>query len=223
MRFVLGLLCGLILSGAVDAQSIFADGFESGQGGGDPPNLCPEDPAIAPAGWMRQNRTWVRTWSARDGDPAASYPSSVGFPVPVGADNDTYRVTEFTPNPLQSVNISWEQVQANSGQGYPKPRPGEVWFSISPCAGDFRPADDLSPNPYLRSGCRRGGRNGGLIFSSIPFESDHAKCNVIPGVTHYMNVIAANPQDGLTFGERTCDAAANSATGCDVNATHRPQ
>lgn len=221
---ILAFACVWVLVTPASASDrIFADGFESGAEGGDPPNLCPEHPAIAPAGWMRRERTWVNTWSARDGDPVASYPSSVGFPVPVGADNDAYRVVPFIPNPLESVNISWDQVQSNGAQGYPKPRPGEVWFSISPCAGDFRPADDASPNPYLRSGCRRGGRNGGLIFTSQPVESDHAKCNVIPGVTHYLNIIAANPQDGLTIGERTCDAVPNSATGCDVNATHRPQ
>jgi hypothetical protein len=185
-------------------------------------NLAPHA-LLEPVGWTRVNKSWVSTWSSRDGDPVATYPASVGFPVPVGADKGTYRVTEFTPGVNEVIQISWETVQSNGIQGYPNPRPADaMYFSISPCAGDFRPPDDSSSDGFLQRGCRKGGGSAGMIFHTLGTPSNFQSCQLVAGQKYYMNVIAASPEDGLTSGEHTCTSVANSASGCDVQATHRP-
>jgi hypothetical protein len=213
----------------------FRDGFE-GDGAGaplpDPPvtTLC-EDPLIQPAGWTRSQFTWERAWSAPNcfqfGKPCyalAVWPASIGVPVPLGASRGGYRTIPFVPEPAQTVGISWDKVQANPLIGYGKPRPADgIWMSVSPCAGDFRPGNDAASDHYLRRGCRRGAAIGGLIWSTTIAESTFQACALVAGQTYYLNVIAANPEDGLTEGENTCTAGPNTGDGCDVLATHRPQ
>jgi hypothetical protein len=202
------------------AEPIFADGFEQL---GAPGEAC-VDPMIQPADWIRINRSWETVWSSPDGFPAATYPSSVGFPVPIGVDKFAYKAVSFIPNPNETVGISWEGVQPNPVQGYSPPRPATgMWFSLSPCAGDLRAPDASSSDPFLQAGCRRGGASGGLIFSTTAFQSNHQACHLEAGTRYWLTIVAANPEDGLDPLEHTCAPLAASALGCDVQATHRPQ
>lgn len=192
-----------------------------------PPAGCnlPADPLIQPAGWTRTNVDWVSAFSSRDGSPVAIYPSSVGFPVPIGAAKNGYTTIPFTPTANLTVNLNWDGVQANSAQGYPNPRPASSMFvSISPCPGDVRAPVSGASDPWLRLGCRKMGFNANIFYttSAIP-ESNDSACRLEAGSTYYLNVMAADPSDGLTLGEHTCEPVSNSANGCDVNAQHREQ
>lgn len=195
-----------------------------------PPAGCdlPADPLIQPTGWKRTNKTWVAAFSSYDGIPAAVYPTSVGFPVPLGAEKGGYTVIPFTPTANMSVALFWETVQANSIEGYSKPRPAhDMFISISPCAGDVRaPAPENAPDPWLQPGCRKFAGTATMFYTTLSgYANNNAVCRLEAGRTYYINVMAADPSDGLTLGEHTCQnlANGNTAVGCDVQATHRPQ
>lgn len=184
---------------------------------------APADPQLEPVGWTRTNKTWVANWSAKNNSVIAVYPESAAAPVAFGASKGGYSVVgPFTPNANQVVRIYWELVQTNNQYGYSQPRPADaMWIGISPCPGDFRRTNNASQDKFLRGGCRRLASSDGIIFATLPGETDHATCFLQPGQPYYMNVIAANPEDGLFSGEHTCAAAPNSANGCDVQGNHR--
>lgn len=190
-----------------------------------PPQNCSAapDPQLQPAGWNRVNKTWVANWSAKNNSAVAIYPESASSVVAFGAEKGAYSVVgPFTANPNQTIRIYWETAQANNGYGYNNPRPAEsMWIGISPCPGDFRTTDNLSADPFRRGGCRKHANSDTLIFSSTAFETNETSCHVEPGQQYYMNVIAADPENGLTAGEHTCTAVPNSANGCDVQGNHR--
>lgn len=197
------------------AQTVFFDGFEE-------PVADPcAHPLIAPAGWETQSKTWVDNWSSPDGWPRASYPNSVGFPVPIGANKNKITVVNFVPLANQTIDISWDGVQSNLEQGY-YPRPAlSMFISISLCPGDVRPPDSQSADPLLHQSCRTGGGGGSLFFSTQPGSGDFA-CRLEAGRMYFMNIAPIDPSDGLQPGEHTCDdSSAYSEQGCDVQAIHR--
>lgn len=219
--FLIGLACGMVLGMCSSAQAqdrIFADGFETpGEPGGEPP-ACTHS-LIQPEGWVKGQRPWEVAWSSPDGSPQATYPNSVGFPIPLGAQRGGYTVIPFVAG-FEFVSIYWEPVQANPQQGYGTPRPAEgMWMSLSPCAGDFRPADDTASDPFLKSGCRKGGASGGFAYGIGT--TTHQFCALEPGETYYLNVIAADPSDGLHEGETSCAEVPNSLLRCHVQAVSR--
>jgi hypothetical protein len=205
----------LVAAGPAAAQPVFFDGFE-------PPaaEAC-DDPLIAPLGWDTQSKNWVDAWSSPDGSPRATYPNSVGFPVPIGANKNKITVINFVPLPNQTVDISWDGAQANLEQGY-YPRPAmSMFISISPCPGDVRPPDQQNADPFLHQGCRTGGGGGSMFFSTVPGGTDFV-CRLEAGQTYFMNIAPIDPTNGLQPGEHTCDdSSMYSEQGCDVQAVHR--
>jgi hypothetical protein len=129
-------------------------------------------------------------------------------------------VIPFTPLANLTVDISWDPVQANPQQGYPNARPAELMFlSISRCAGDLRPPQASSGDPFLQNGCRRLGSGGSLFYTTrVDVVSNEFFCRLEPGVVHYLLVSPVDPTDGVTLGEHTCGAI--SVFGCDVQARH---
>lgn len=212
------VLLSLLVSPAF-AQSVFLDGFEAPV-----PAAC-SDPLIAPAGWDMLSSNWTAAWSSPDGSPQASYPNSVGFPVPIGTNKGKIKVINFTPLPNQTVDITWDTVQPNHEQGYYARPATSMFFAISPCGGDVRPPDAFSTDPWLQPGCRQVAGGGSMFFTTRPPTSQQGNeivCHLEAGVQYFMMVAPINPSDGLTLGEHTCDASAQqSAEGCEVQATHR--
>jgi hypothetical protein len=192
-----------------------------------PPTSCTltgiTDPTFQPAGWERVNKTWVDAFSSPNRRHIATYPNSIGIPVPIGANKNTYTTVPFTPTANLTVDLSWDVVQANRDHGYPNPRPADSMFiGISPCPGDLRTPDASSADPWLENGCRRVGGGGSIFYSTLPGLSNESVCRLVAGQTYYLNIVAANPEGGLEPGEHTCSTSApNSANGCDVQAMHR--
>lgn len=190
----------------------------------DPLEGC-SDPMILPGGWPVTTRPWSSLFSSPDGNPFAYYPDSVAFPTPVGARRGGITAIQFhatADSYRPGLVLSWAApVSANPAEGYPYPqRASGMFFSISRCPGDVRPPDD-SPgaDPSLSSNCRGFGAGGTLFYSALLTGS--SICRVQYGPMYYINVMAADPGDGLADGETTCEETAPQY--CDVDATHRGQ
>lgn len=204
----------------------FSDGFESpGSGGGDPPVDFCDDPLVEPEGFVTMQRTWAQTFSAPDGDPVGIYPRGVSFPTPVGAGIRVPEVVWFVPNPGQTVNMYWDQVQARPQDGYGRGKPGDMWFAISPChqivnSGVYGLADLRIPiggglptdDPFLRPGCRKFETTASLLWSTDPSvtESTDAVCKLEAGKMYFLTIWPGNP---VTM-EESCYV--EGATECDV-------
>jgi hypothetical protein len=201
-------------------ERIFADGFEEGEPGG-PVDPC-LDPLVMPAGWLLKQKTWVAAFSNPSGTPQATYPNSVGFPVPVPGYEQWHRsgnhkyylkgqivAIGFVAEAGTTVDITWDGAQ--SGPNYTMPRPARMMhFTLSVCPWDVRPTVLCS----LTAGA-------GSLFHSTRTDITGSFCPLIAGNTYYLNAVMADPNDGLTPGEHTCsDTAPNSANGCDVQMRH---
>jgi hypothetical protein len=187
-------------------------------------NITSTDPAFQPSGRTRTNKTWVQAWSAPNGTNNATYPDSIGPAVPVGAEKGGYTTIAFVPNADEDVGIYFESVQASPTIGYLQARPADgMMLALSPCAGDVRGAASANDaDPFLRPGCRRFANGGQLTFTTrTNVASDFFVCRLQAGQTYYLNVMAANPADGLSNSEHTCLISTDS--GCDVQAQHRKQ
>ena len=177
-----------------------------------------------PTGWGRVNVTWSQLFTPRDGDPVPVYPLSNGFQVPIGANKGQYTSASFVPNVEQTVNMVWDRAQAKPSEGYSTARPASGMFiSISPCPGDLRAFND-EVGGFLARGCRKFQNESTLIYStkaSLP-QSNQSACKLEAGKQYYINVLPANPNDGLTQGEHSCDPVPSSDLGCDVQARSSP-
>ncbi len=217
-RLMIPGLCVLLSSmmQPAAANPVFTDGFETVE-------LACNDPLIAPEGWPLYRRPWVDVWSSPDGSPVAIYPESVGFPVPVGAIKYTLTVVSFTPTANQTVDITWDYVQANLNQGY-YPRPAlSMFFAISPCPGDARAPDNFSADPFLHDRCRGIASIASLFFSTRKNGSPNDNiCRLEAGQPYFMTIAPIDPSNGLQPREHTCDnSAPGTENGCEVQATHR--
>jgi hypothetical protein len=216
------VLFGLIVFGlgycsGASAEPIFADGFESREAGGADP--C-DHPLVAPEGWVRKSASWGHVFSAPNGSALATYPNSVGSPVPVPG-FEVWRsrgpthflkgqivAIPFVALPDTTVEMTWDTAQANQPYGYGAPRPANSMFvGVSQCPWDVR----VDPR------CSRASGQDTLVYTT---EDAGSACRVEAGQTYYINVVMANPTNGLTPGEHSCSAATNSVNGCDVQMRH---
>jgi hypothetical protein len=221
---ILGAIALVVL--VLDPQSaraqgidrIFADGFEEFEAGAE---LC-DSPLVMPAGWATETKTWVAAFSNPSGTPQATYPNSVGFPVPVPGYKQYHRsgfhtyylkgqivAIGFVAEAGRTVDITWDTAQ--SGPNYTMPRPADMMHvGVSPCPWDLRPTALCSVTA-----------GAGSLFHSTKPDAIGSFCPLIAGATYYLNVAMADPNDGLTPGEHTCSVTAiNSANGCDVQMRH---
>jgi hypothetical protein len=204
-------------------EAIFANGFESGSEGGEPPAHC-DSPFMDRASPIYTD--WAHALGARDGSPLAVYPRGLSYPVAVGTSKFTALVIPFTPLAGQTVNFYFDQVQARPSDGYGRARPADLmWVAITECADEFgrgrvdlRPAVQGAVDPFQRPGCRKVENSASLIWTTAAFlpESNDAACKLIAGRTYFLIVSPVNPQDGIAEGEHTCSDVPSSASGCDV-------
>lgn len=203
-------------------ELLLTDGFEGEAGGGAPvppsPDICPEPPA----GFSEVRKTWesLFAWGYPCGRMALCekqpkpYPTGQAYPAPIGANRGTYVVVPFTANAGQSVNLYFDQVQSRPQIGYNQRPARGMLFTISPCAGDFRPPDITSSNGFLQPRCRMFENGGSLIWAA----SDIGACHTPPGMPLFLNIIPADPAGGIEPGESACELVPASASGCDVGA-----
>jgi hypothetical protein len=211
------LLVGLLLSFPAFSQSdrIFSNGFESEEAG---PPVCPP----LPLGYTTGEKPWVQAFDfpGPNPNPPPVYPNGVSNPSPIpGWQN--YPSTWFvknqivaipiTPLPNKTVDMTWDTAQAQFG--YP-PRPADGMFvKISTCRWDVTPGADYRCEVFA----------GGASLFYTTRRPEFGACPVDAGVQYYINVVMANPYDGLKPLEHSCqDNAQNTTTynGCDVQMKH---
>jgi hypothetical protein len=210
-------LFGWITAEAATPDRVFANGFESGSAGGPPPDFC-DHPLVRPAGFAPKLITWRILFTPRDGNPKPTYPDSLGFPVPIGAEKGTFTAAMFTAEADQTVSMFWDPAQAKPSEGYMKARPAVGMFiSISPCPGDLRPADNSGG--FLMAGCRKYANAGSLIWSTRITQSTISACAVQDGEKYFITVAPYNAAAGpLHPDAHTCSPTSSSEYGCDVQA-----
>lgn len=210
------IACIALCSASVaSAQAVFFDGFEA------PLEAC-QDPLIGPPGWDVQSTTWVNAFSSPDGSPQATYPNSVGFPVPIGADKNKLRVISFVPFADLTVTMTWDNAQSNPAQGYTARPADSMFIAISPCPADVRVRDALSADPWLRNGCRQIAGGSSMFYSTVPGDPNNdIVCRLQAGEQYFITVAPIDPGDGLDLGEHTCNDSINTTQfGCDVQMIH---
>jgi hypothetical protein len=204
-------------------EILLADGFEGDGGGGGapvPPDFaCPPPPG----GFSEVRKEWTHLFAW--GNPCGrmqlcerqlnGYPQGQSYPAPIGAARGTFVTVPFTPNARQSVNLYFDQVQSRPQIGYNQRPARGMFITVSPCPGDFRPADNASPNPFLHSACRMYENSGSLIWTSAPGTS---ACHAPPWAPLFLNILPADPADGIQPGESSCEDVPATASGCDVGA-----
>lgn len=180
-------------------------------------NIVSADPAFQPPALNRINRSWSQVFSAPDGSPAAVYPGAISWPVPVGSHRHAYTTVAFTPNPGQSVQLNWDQVQARLGE-YVTARPASgMFFGISPCPGDLRAPSYGSEDPFLQEGCREFASSASLVFTTKPgYVSDPAICKLDAGATYYLNIAPVDPANGIAPNEHSCEEIPQTSAECHV-------
>ena len=180
------------------------------------------DPTLIPAGWRHEDRQWSQAFSAPDGTPQAYWPRDPGFAVPVGAPVGGIRSMEFmVVAPVPRILFFWQRATAMPNDGYLFPSfAGGMFFAISPCRGDVRPAVAGMPaDPFLSSACRAYSPSAALTLSVT--QAQAGTCKLEQGRTYWIVAMAANPDDGLTPGETTCETPERRF--CDVSARHLDQ
>lgn len=166
---------------------------------------------IRPAGFFMRDVTWASQFNGRAFGEPISYLAPIGsFSV---GDNDAagmYITIPFRPEPGRPYHLEWYEAQPVSMAGYSIGRRATtVFVSISPCAGDLRPHNRTSLDPWLR-GCRRQSSQSILSFSTDPA----AGCPLVAGETYWLTIMMADASDGLTPTEHSC---ASGRDRCEAN------
>ena len=222
-KWVISLLLTLFSTGAF-SQSIFSDGFE----GPSPVIGCEAGgPLIAPPGYEKITRNWGVVWSSPLCPNCQVYPDSgalSNLPFP-RIDKDQVVAIPFTALPDLTIRINWTTpVQPNGGIGYPRARVATaIFISISPCKWDVRPpTSSTDPDQFLRGGCRKFSSGTIITYTTKPIqvESTGSVCRIQSGQTYYLNMIMADPSDGLDEEENTC--VDPTIVGCEVQGSHKP-
>lgn len=215
------LLSLLLVAPVVSADTIFSNGFEP------PVDFC-EHPMVKPDGWVLKTKTWAEAFSTPGFPNSATYPNSVGSPVPVPGYESFRRLQQgqfefykkgqivaipFVPLPDVSVSMTWDTAQ--SGPNYTTPRPAySMFIGISPCKWDTR-------NDPFNTVCWRSSGLDSLFYSSqLPFPP--SVCPVNAGEEYFLNVMMADPITGPDPSTHSCQDAQNNFTynGCDVQMRH---
>lgn len=186
------------------------------------------DPLVRPEGFVEHLLTWEQAFYGHrypsSGSPLAPMGS---FTLRSGSDNGPpiagrYLSIAFTPS-TGVYRLGWLQIQFIPEHGYIVTPDGQtrvadnVYFTVSRCPGDFRLPDSASGDPALHQGCRKI-RSAGAIFYSEA--SGFNVCPIEVGEPHYLNVLFADPRDGLTTTENTCGAGRDA---CEVMTRHELQ
>lgn len=179
-----------------------------------------------------QERTWSQLWGG-----GVTYPQGItGEPYPIGSWTISgsvfspavslrgkYITVPFVGNG-QSYQFNWIQAKPVAAYGYTSSRATDFkYVTISTCKGDFRIAGSFqftSPNPSTDPTFVKQCRNMVLAETSIFYgpNGSNTVCEVRSGATYYLNIVFANPNDGLTATESGCR---NTSTGvCETSWRH---
>ena len=210
--FLLGF--AFVVFAATCDASIFRDGFECADCGPPLPETCEtsQDPRNLPVGFTPHVTPWEQAFNGY------SYPLSGGPLAAVGSwslkrrnDSGPSMANRYLSIPFvadgRQHKIDWALVQPT--YLYPYARQGDPFVTISPCWGDFREANDLAPDAFLRKACRKGPQVQGSVFYG-PTGSN--VCWLNAGQTYYLNIAFHDFDTGPTC--RTDDGR------CETNMKH---
>ncbi len=168
---------------------------------------------------------------AGNGCPSGSCPMPAGGVNPGRYVSVGFRTPpqDWVPSVAQGVLTFIESVGFAGFDAYP----GGNYITISTCPGDFRiPTSATSPEPLndptLGFGCRNlrpagaGGPPssfqpfGGIVYRDdgvTQFNVVRHECGLAPGQVYFLNIIAADPNDGaITAGEHVCKHPSDGVT-----------
>jgi hypothetical protein len=216
------LLAGVLLG-------IFSDGFEEPAPIGCDSFLS--DPLFQPQGFTEVTRTWRQLWGWSNDYPIGR----TGEPYPIGS----YTLNGNRYNPPTdlsgkyitvpfiatggSYQFNWIQAKPVSAYGYqPARQTDQMYVTLTTCPGDFRLTGSFqftSPDPVNDPTFIRQCRNAVISETSIYYGPEgFGRCPTIPGKQYYLNIIFANPFDGLDPNENGCR---NQITGaCETSWRH---
>lgn len=199
------------------------------------PDLCelPAHPLIRPAGFNR----YVLSWN--DIFRVGPFPNAPGFLNPVGSFSigrqfpgapaaAMYITVPIVPEVGKNYVLNNSTAQAVSAANYfggPE-RAGSHFISVSPCAGDLRPADPASPDQLLRT-CRSEMLREGAFRFTTSTQASSSACKLVPGQTYWLNFMMNNPATLLNGGQiNLTQNACDQGTSCEhliqVSVTDRP-
>lgn len=161
-----------------------------------------------PIGYVEILSSWNEVFAGND------YPNSWGAHYPVGSwtiGNNLilgkYLSIPFIADTVSQHRLEWIPAVAVAQLFSYAPRPATgVLVTISPCAGDFRTSTAYTGpinDPTMRAACRKFDDTGNIYFGQ---RVNISVCPVVSGQTYYLNIIFADPRDGLLSPvESTCD------------------
>ena len=218
----------------LDAGSPATDGGAVDHGGC---QVMPEhitDPAqralFQPAALAMQQRSWEQLWG-----PGFVYPNGrTGEPYPVGS----WTLSGNVYSPAVSLRgkyitvpfvgdgriheFLWIQAKPVSSYRYQPTRPTDfMYVTISTCPGDFRLVGEyqtVAPDPVNDPTMVRQCRNRTAAETLITY-GPSAGCRVEAGRTYYLNIVFADPSDGLTADESGCRDTDSGV--CETSWRHR--
>lgn len=118
--------------------------------------------------------------------------------------------------------LTWETMQVQNAVGYTiSGRHADSMFvSISPCAGDLRPYDISSTDPWIKR-CRYAGAGSSMSYGT---GAGASLCKLNPGGKYYLNfAIVDTTQTPISTTSNTCATvgpSANSGGRCEAQFTH---
>ncbi|MFA5683149.1 MAG: hypothetical protein WC995_01155 [Lysobacteraceae bacterium] len=166
----------------------------------------PTDVRFTAHGFTKKERSFQQIW----GVPIGSAGSRTGVPGPQLDGNSQYLSIPITLTPTVSqINLAWTEPQDLTS-------PGAIAISISPCAGDFRPANSAqaASDPFLSFQCRLNEvslSSNGLSIARAG--AGLSGCQIPVNKTVYLNIASYSMYQASGTPASTCASPPNCGVG----------
>ena len=208
--FSFSMICYNSTGGSVGSSTVQVTAVQSEDPISPGCDITSTDPLFTPAGFSQHIVPWTTAFYG------SVFPATGGYLNPIGSVTISklpvtgrYLAIEFTPKQGEALSLAWEQAQAVSHHNYRTPSPaGPIFLSVSPCAGDFRlPVSAPTPTSvdsenYQRAACRKFDQAGTIYLNSS--QPSFNNCGIKAGRKYFLNILFADPTDGLNTTEHTC-------------------
>ena len=199
------------------------------------------DPLFQPDGYTKQEFDWTTAmFKGKDQSiyPDTGYPKMPSDQPPVGSFTlggatmkNKYISIAFEENAhVSRYVLQWIQAFGySSSPSYIVQPAGNIFVTVSPCAGDFRytttqktAAERAAGDPTFTRACRVVRNEANVTLNNDITQTAH--CTTEPGRRYYLNVMIADPRDGFSTDpdtgapvENTCNVERTGYSGkCEV-------
>ena len=210
--------------GSTGAKSVNVDvGAAVGPGTGTEDCTGISGDLVKPAGFTQHFKTWPQAFynyqyplSGGPLAPVGSFTMRSEFPSTGPAIAGRYITIPFTPDGQGTHKLEWALAQPIGSPINYNPARGadRVFVTLSTCMGDFRLENNQSSDPLLWDDCRKSLQQGAIYYAA---NGSNNVCQLTTGKTYFVNILFADPTDGLTTTEHTCGGA---NTRCEANFKH---